>query len=298
MPPDRGLTMTQRSGVKGNKKQLNSAFTMNATGTEKLPPVIIGKAERPRAFQKKSGAQLGFYWRSNAKAQMTTILYQECQLMLASFIASRLIIMLTLSIVPLIVDTAWKKVDTTTIQNCWKKTGIFHSIFHGPATPSPSVPVSSILNIKSTNTINMADIEVEKALSHLEEHGVLQHKNWIGIDELLNPANKNEMYADGMAEDKIEKDIFSSVIERCKVEKRREEKSGDISNDEVIDKKPSCQEALNAASTVLKYVFDLNQPFAHEVECILANFGCHTCLEESQSLRPTTLNEYFSRKLE
>ena len=77
MPPDQGLMNEPMSGVKGDKKQLTFAFTMNADGSEKLPPFIIGKAEKPRAFQKKSGAQLGFYYRSNAKAWMTTRLYQE-----------------------------------------------------------------------------------------------------------------------------------------------------------------------------------------------------------------------------
>lgn len=53
------------------------ALTSNADGSEKLPPMIIGKAQKPRAFQKKTGTQLGFYYRANAKAWMTAKLYQE-----------------------------------------------------------------------------------------------------------------------------------------------------------------------------------------------------------------------------
>jgi hypothetical protein len=56
---------------------LTYLLTANATGSEKLPPFIIGKAARPRAFNKKSGAQLGFYYRNNAKAWMTAELYQD-----------------------------------------------------------------------------------------------------------------------------------------------------------------------------------------------------------------------------
>ena len=67
----------QASGVKGNKKQLTYAFMMNADGSKKLPPVIIGKFEKPQPFQQKLGAQLGFYYQNNAKAWMTTVLYQE-----------------------------------------------------------------------------------------------------------------------------------------------------------------------------------------------------------------------------
>ena len=46
-------------------------------GSEKLPPMIIGKAQKPRTFHKKTGAQLGFYYWTNAKAWMTAKLYQE-----------------------------------------------------------------------------------------------------------------------------------------------------------------------------------------------------------------------------
>lgn len=52
-------------------------LTTNADGSEKLPPFIIGKAAQPRAFKKKTGTELGFYYRSNAKAWMTAKLYQE-----------------------------------------------------------------------------------------------------------------------------------------------------------------------------------------------------------------------------
>jgi DDE superfamily endonuclease len=41
---------------------------MNASGSEKLPPIIIGKAAKPHPFQKKSGADLRFYYRSNPTA--------------------------------------------------------------------------------------------------------------------------------------------------------------------------------------------------------------------------------------
>jgi hypothetical protein len=77
LPPDRGLTDKKQSGIKGRKVRLTYAFTSNASGSEKLPPFVIGKANKPRAFQKKSGKQLGFYYRNNAKAWMTSQLNQE-----------------------------------------------------------------------------------------------------------------------------------------------------------------------------------------------------------------------------
>jgi hypothetical protein len=77
MAPDKGLSDRRLAGVKGNKNRLTYVFTANADGSEKLPAFIIGKAAQPRAFQKKSGAQLGFYYWSNSKAWMTAQLYQE-----------------------------------------------------------------------------------------------------------------------------------------------------------------------------------------------------------------------------
>ena len=49
-------------------------LTSNAAGSEKLPLFIIGKAAKPHAFNKKTGAHLGFYYANNAKAQMTASL--------------------------------------------------------------------------------------------------------------------------------------------------------------------------------------------------------------------------------
>ena len=77
MAPDRGLSDCKRPGVKGKKVRLTYAFTSNADGSEKLRPFVIGKAARPRAFNKKTGEQLGFYYRNNAKAWMTAHLYQD-----------------------------------------------------------------------------------------------------------------------------------------------------------------------------------------------------------------------------
>jgi hypothetical protein len=77
MVPDRGLSTSQEHGVKGKKTRLTYAFTTNADGSEKLPAFIIGKAHKPRPFKNKTGPQLGFYYRNNAKAWMTAVLYQE-----------------------------------------------------------------------------------------------------------------------------------------------------------------------------------------------------------------------------
>ena len=50
MPPDRGLADKKTSGVKEKKVRLTYLLTSNADGLEKLPPLVIGKAKKPRAF--------------------------------------------------------------------------------------------------------------------------------------------------------------------------------------------------------------------------------------------------------
>jgi hypothetical protein len=50
---------------------------VNAAGSVRLRPLVIGKVKRPRAFRKKTGAQLGFLYQNNAKAWMTAEIYQQ-----------------------------------------------------------------------------------------------------------------------------------------------------------------------------------------------------------------------------
>jgi len=77
MPPDRGLSDKKSSGVKGTKVQLTYLLASNADGSEKRPPLIIGKARKPQAFQNKTGTQLSFDYWNNAKAWMTASIYQD-----------------------------------------------------------------------------------------------------------------------------------------------------------------------------------------------------------------------------
>lgn len=75
--PDRGMATISLSGLKKSKQRITILFCCNADGSEKLPPFFIGKAERPRCFRKKSGKELGFYYRNNKKAWMTAVLFEE-----------------------------------------------------------------------------------------------------------------------------------------------------------------------------------------------------------------------------
>ena len=77
MPSNHGLLDKQHSGMKGNKARLTYLFMVNADGSMKPPLLVIGKAQKPHAFKSKTGSQLSFYYRNNAKGWMTTSIYQE-----------------------------------------------------------------------------------------------------------------------------------------------------------------------------------------------------------------------------
>ena len=56
----------------------------------------------------------------------------------------------------------------------------------------------------------------------------------------------------------------------------------------------ACNEALQAALVVEKYIQELNDPFARKLEAIIDTFGWQTCLVEVQSLKPTVMTDYFT----
>jgi hypothetical protein len=360
MPPDHGLMDKPSSGTKGNKKRLTYAVTTNADGTEKLPPFVIGKAARPRAFQKKTGAQLGFYYHNNVKAWMVTKIYQEwlhdwdeklrqqqrhILLLQDNFSAhikpdsltnicienfapnltahvqpndagiiccfkahyrgkfvSRAIDRYDNDVPPALIydidqleamrlaDVAWCEVDTTTIQNCWRKAGILPKALYEPeATSAPSVPVSSLLNSDPLEGVACAKKDISNLLNQLEELSILQKRNWMDLEELLNPASEQQLV------DKISEDeIFQSIQDMLEAEQMMEVNGGCDVDDDVVDEKPTHKEALKAAFTLRNYVADINEPFAHKLESILASFGHRTRLEEAQGMEPSYITDYFT----
>jgi hypothetical protein len=351
------------SGTKGNKKRLTYAFTANADGTEKLPPFVIGKAAKPRAFEKKSGAQLGFYYRNNATAWMTTKIYQEwlrdwdeklrrqkrrILLLQDNFSAhtvpndltnicvenfkpnltahiqpndagiircfkahyrskfvGRAIDRYDNDITPALIyeinqleamrlaDAAWREVDTTTIRNCWRKTGIVPEVPSHAVETTPTVPISSLLNgLNSKPSGGDALVHAEKGVSssldQLEARGVLQRRNRMDLEELLNPSFEKELISTVSDEE-----IFKSVQDMLEAEQMMEVDGGD-DLEEAAEVKPTRKEALTAAFTLQRYVADINKPFARKLEGILASFGHQTRLEEVSAMETTHITDYFT----
>ncbi|RPA99587.1 DDE-domain-containing protein [Choiromyces venosus 120613-1] len=77
MPPSVGLATTQTHGLKGEKTRLTYGFCVNATGTDKCEPLVIGHACQPRCFGKRSVRSLGYDYYFNKKAWMTRMIWLE-----------------------------------------------------------------------------------------------------------------------------------------------------------------------------------------------------------------------------
>lgn len=80
LEPNRTLATKRLAGKKMQKERLTIALTCNVDGSVKLPPFVIYKYQRPRAFTKRNIANpnnLGILWFHNKKAWMTTALFEK-----------------------------------------------------------------------------------------------------------------------------------------------------------------------------------------------------------------------------
>ncbi len=77
--PNSTLATGAVKGTKKKKDRLTVALCCNSTGTDKLIPLVIGKAKRPRCFGKKGTFNPEIYvqYLANTKAWMTSPIYQQ-----------------------------------------------------------------------------------------------------------------------------------------------------------------------------------------------------------------------------
>jgi hypothetical protein len=77
MAPARSICTKKMRGVKKDKTRISLAFTANADGSDELPILFLGRAKKPRCFNKHSGEELGFLYRNNKKTWMTGDIYRD-----------------------------------------------------------------------------------------------------------------------------------------------------------------------------------------------------------------------------
>ncbi|KNE89028.1 hypothetical protein PSTG_17517, partial [Puccinia striiformis f. sp. tritici PST-78] len=71
MPPNKSMATETCSGLKGSKVRLTYHLCCNADGSDKLEPLVIGNAKRPRSFGKKLASYWGYDYHFNKTAWMT-----------------------------------------------------------------------------------------------------------------------------------------------------------------------------------------------------------------------------------
>ena len=65
------------SRSKKDKTRITVLLGVNATGTDKLKPWVIGNAQRPRPLSKVNLERLPVYYRGNKKAWMNSVVFEE-----------------------------------------------------------------------------------------------------------------------------------------------------------------------------------------------------------------------------
>ena len=77
LQPNSTLATGPISGKKKQKDRITVTLCTNATGTDKLKPLVIGKSARPRSFGKTFDPTIYVTYAFNKKAWMTTLIFRD-----------------------------------------------------------------------------------------------------------------------------------------------------------------------------------------------------------------------------
>ncbi|KAJ7820524.1 hypothetical protein B0H14DRAFT_2371988 [Mycena olivaceomarginata] len=174
-----------------------------------------------------------------------------------------------------IADLAWREVSTQTVANCWIKSGILPT----------SVTVAAIL----AELEDEAEIGLENVLNELETLGALQPGNRLDVSALVDVPEEQ------IPEDATDEEIVEAVQKMWADREDGEINGGDDGHNDLLPElKPTRKEALQAVSTLQKYLADVDSSFARKLELGLATFGRETQLERSKALVSTSITDYFT----
>jgi len=180
-----------------------------------------------------------------------------------------------------------------TIRNCWHKAGILPAMDPSESMLAPpTIPIMSLLCTPSPDQDPIAAIEDElrSALDNLEKTGVLQHKNRMGIEDLLNLPEESSIM-----EATTDEEICRTVLATHKAQEGGPISSGDndVVEDAPVEPCPTHCELLQAVSTINRYVDYVDYLVARKLEGVLASFTHQLQLERSQTLMTTHILDYF-----
>ena len=135
------------------------------------------------------------------------------------------------------------------IRHCWRKANILPDL---PALPPPRISISSMLTDTASNPLVFTENLVTTALDDLASRGVLQAANRMTIEELLNPSDES-INMNEATDEEIYRAVIDSKVQR---ENAAANNIGDndVDDDAPIELPPSRHEALQAKTTIEKYV--------------------------------------------
>jgi hypothetical protein len=189
-------------------------------------------------------------------------------------------------------DIAWQEVDTTTIRHCWHKAGVVPTTDLPTAPAQPTIPITSLLHTASHNQdldpIAMVEDTLRCVLDDLEETGILQRKNRMDVEALLNPLEESQTM-----DDTTDEEICRAVLAAHKAQE-----GGLISGEEdnvEDDDTPTYREVAQAVSIINKYVRRIDDPVARKVEGTLSMFRyrMRSVKAQAQVLTNTHITDYF-----
>ena len=114
------------------------------------------------------------------------------------------------------------------------------------------------------------------------------------IESLLNLFGKLHILTETS-----DKEIYQAVMDSIMACENIEINGGDNVNEDDIDISiepcPTYCDVLKVASTISRYIEDLNCPIACKIEALLGSFNRQLLLEETKSMKDTILNDFFQR---
>ena len=120
--------------------------------------------------------------------------------------------------------------------------------------------------------------------------GALQPGNRMDIATLLSPANESNTM-----DESTDREIYEAVMVAREAHENMEINGGDDVDKEPVEPTLSRKDVLKATSVIRRFVDDMNDPIAHQLETLLGSFNHQLRVEEMRSLRDSSITDYFTR---
>ena len=114
------------------------------------------------------------------------------------------------------------------------------------------------------------------------------------LKHLLNPIEEQNY----MIVELSNQDICDVVLKAMAGKDTHANKCNDSdTEDEVaVWPRPTCSKTLEAVSMIQSYVGDIDTPYAHKVEDVLASFGWQTQVDGMKSAQETKIFDFFEKQ--